>query len=110
MPSPDEERQLHSRKHAADNHPRFPQRALARREEMMESLGEGEMPAARVIRASRAPKIHSSAALKNKTQNIDMKEQSITPTPPAEIMERTQQKVDSDRPTDSVANKNSHRP
>eukprot|EP00985_Skeletonema_marinoi_P018998 scaffold10755_cov126-Skeletonema_marinoi.AAC.2 len=110
MPSPDEERQLHSRKHAADNHPRFPQRALARREEMMESLGEGEMPAARVIRASRAPKIHSSAALKNKTQNIDIKEQSITPTPPAEIMERTQQKGDSDRPTDSVANKNSHRP
>ncbi len=108
MPSPDEERQLHCRR---PQQPRFPHRAMARREQMMESLGEGEMPAARVIRASSAPKIHSSSELKSRTQNKGTKEQSITPTPTTET-ERTQQKEDSNRPTNtnSVANKNCHRP
>lgn len=111
MPSPDEERQLNSRRQGADNHPRFPQQALSRREQMMESLGEGEMPAARVIRASRAPQIHSSSALKSRTQNKDMKKQSITPMPTTET-ERTLQKEVSEHPANknSTANKNSHRP
>ncbi len=74
MPSPYDERQLHSRRQ-----PRFPPSALARREQMMESLGEGEMPAARVIRASRAPVVRSSSSLKN---GKAINEKSITPTPP----------------------------
>lgn len=107
MPSPDEERQLHSRKHTANNkHPRFPQRALARREQMMESLGEGEMPAARVIRASKAPKIHSSTALKSRIQNTDRKEQSITPpTPATEPVERAQPIQDNEGVIDGASNK-----
>lgn len=107
MPSADEERQLHSRKHTATKHPSFPQRALARREQMMESLGEGEMPAARVIRASRAPKIHSSTALKSRIQNTDRKEQSITPEPAAEPVERTTQPI---QDNDGAANKTLQRP
>jgi hypothetical protein len=80
---------------------------MARREQMMESLGEGEMPAARVIRTSKAPVIQSSSALRSRTQNNGIKE-PITPTPTAE---RTQQNEDRDLPrNNSVANKNSHRP
>ena len=90
MPTPDEERLMHSR-----TQPKFPHRALARREQMMESLGEGEMPSARVIRSSKAPKVHSSTALKNQTQSsTDMKEQSFTPTPPSEAIKQTQQMQD----------------
>eukprot|EP00986_Skeletonema_menzelii_P003397 scaffold1040_cov149-Skeletonema_menzelii.AAC.10 len=106
MPTPDEERQMYSLKQ-----PKFPHRALARREQMMETLDEGEMPAARVIRASKAPKVHSSSALKNRAQNnTDMKEQSITPTPPTEAIEPTQQMQDSDRATDGAADKILQRP
>ncbi len=110
MPSSDEERQLHSRKHTAAKHPSFPHRALARREQMMESLGEGEMPAARVIRASKAPKIHSSTALKSRTQNIGKEEQSITPTTATEHVELTQPIQDNDAVTDGAANKTFGRP
>ena len=42
--------------------PRFPRKYLARREQMME-LGEGEAPAAKVIRSSRPPAIRSSVSL-----------------------------------------------
>eukprot|EP00581_Thalassiosira_minuscula_P006531 CAMPEP_0183741666 /NCGR_PEP_ID=MMETSP0737-20130205/62760_1 /TAXON_ID=385413 /ORGANISM="Thalassiosira miniscula, Strain CCMP1093" /LENGTH=80 /DNA_ID=CAMNT_0025977073 /DNA_START=14 /DNA_END=252 /DNA_ORIENTATION=+ len=63
LPSPEEEqkqRTIRPRQNAAKT-PRFPRRALARREQMME-LGEGETPAATVVRSSKAPKIRSASS------------------------------------------------
>ena len=111
MPSPYDERQLHSRRQ-----PRFPQSALARREQMMESLGEGEIPAARVIRASRAPVVRSSSSLKN---GKAINEKSITPTPTvgsvpstSNIPEATPQKIaeEAEHKTNGTVNESSHRP
>ncbi|EED95749.1 predicted protein [Thalassiosira pseudonana CCMP1335] len=66
LPSADEQQRLNSRpqhkSRAADGIP-FPRRSLAQREQLME-LGEGERPAATVIRASKPPTIHSASSLK----------------------------------------------
>ncbi|KAL7457943.1 hypothetical protein ACHAWC_009461 [Mediolabrus comicus] len=102
MPSPYDERQL---KLQSRRQPRFPQSALARREQMMESLGEGEMPAARVIRASRAPVVRSSSSLKN---GKVINEKSITPTPPGSVPQATPHKAEHE--TNGTANESSHRP
>ncbi|KAL3798382.1 hypothetical protein HJC23_005035 [Cyclotella cryptica] len=58
--------------------PRFPRRHLARREQMME-LGEGERPAAMVIRSSKPPVIHSSSSLNKKAgaETVDNQSSSV---------------------------------
>lgn len=64
--------------HASDDAavPRFPRKYLARREQMME-LGEGEVPAAKVIRASNPPIILPSSS-NNKKSNDAI----VYPAPP----------------------------
>lgn len=92
MPSPEEEKQLHSarpQKQTAtaparktkQKAPAFPRRSLARREQMME-LGEGETPAAMVIRSSRAPKIHSVSSTKKGKGKARVAEKDNSEQPP----------------------------
>ena len=70
MPSSEEEKLQRQHRHVAAvpigrmRPPSF-RRSLARREQMME-LGDGETPAAQVIRSSQAPKVYSSSS-KNKS-------------------------------------------
>ena len=68
MPSPEEDRQqrVAGGVQTKQKSQGFPLRAMSRREQMME-LGEGETPAATVIRSSKAPKIYPSSATKRRT-------------------------------------------
>ena len=101
MPSPDEERQLNFRRQSA-----LPQRLLTRREQMMDSLGEGEIPAAKVVRAS-APKVHSSSSLKKSRSKKYGNVRSGMPKSPSEAKTQLNSNERTDRP---VANKIQHRP
>ncbi|KAL7483615.1 hypothetical protein ACHAW6_009253 [Cyclotella cf. meneghiniana] len=63
--------------------PRFPRRYQARREKMME-LGEGQRPAAKVIRYSKPPLIHSSVSLKTKAVLETVDKHQTDADPPME--------------------------
>ena len=66
MPTNEEEKQYRIGGSNKQSKAAFPRRAMSRREQMMEQLGEGESPSATVIRSSRAPKVQSSTAAKRK--------------------------------------------
>jgi len=65
MPSQEEEKQYRISGSKSKQSHTFPRRALSRREQMMEQLGEGEAPSATVIRSSKAPKVQSSSKRKS---------------------------------------------
>ncbi|KAL7514684.1 hypothetical protein ACHAXN_012586 [Cyclotella atomus] len=62
--------------------PRFPRKYLARREQMME-LGEGEEPAAKVIRSSKPPVVRSSGSSAKKSGTAEYKKSSASDVPAA---------------------------
>ncbi|KAL7541958.1 hypothetical protein ACHAXR_011386 [Thalassiosira sp. AJA248-18] len=120
LPTPEEEqRSVRPRQNAAapagkakQKAPAFPRRSLARREQMME-LGEGETPAARVIRSSKAPKIHSASSMNKSNRKTDVPERdnpAVQTSSSADAAEQSKPNESDQRGDSSDGNKTKHRP
>ncbi|KAL9180097.1 LOW QUALITY PROTEIN: hypothetical protein ACHAXT_008067 [Thalassiosira profunda] len=106
MPSPEEEQQQRRPRGnaTASAGPAFPRRSMARREQMME-LGEGETPAATVVRSSKPPKIRASASLQKRGETARIaKQDNSGPTSPDTADEANPPHINEGRSDNNAAN------